>query len=207
MHAIIATVHAIIHQLLWLIAFFTIGIAVTHGSTISSANIVDGYSYISARDGDSSGVTLACCLTGLGPSGNNNGVLGGVYYSGNRIPNSGEQGPCASDVIQVRPGSNNAGVIKIHQCGAFSTAVEGIYTCAMMNSSLMYQSVRFGVYFSGRSESLDLYIPYHSSSLHSCSDDRCFIIIYCNSYDWFFPCIILYLTRVSPRYFHMDKVW
>ena len=98
-------------------------------------------------------------MTGLGPDDSDsgaNGVLGGWYFDGTVIPNSGEQGPCASDVIQVRPGAGTAGVINIFQCGAFSTSVEGVYTCIMMNSSMMTQSVRLGVYFTGRSESLDL---------------------------------------------------
>ena len=158
MHSIIATYYHTPVVIVYIEkCIFTIGAAVTPGSNISSVNIATDYSRITARDGDSNGVMLARCLTGLGPSGNDNGVLGGLYYNGIRIPNGGEQGPCASDVIQVRPGSNNAGVINIHQCGAISTAVEGIYTCTMMNSSMMNQSVRFGMYFSGRSESLDLY--------------------------------------------------
>ena len=71
------------------------------------------------------------------------------------IPNSGELGPCASDVIQVRPGANTAGLFNIRQCGVFSTAVEGIYTCIMMNSSMMNQSIRLGIYFNERSKSFD----------------------------------------------------
>ena len=165
MHAIITCYMLLMYHIPVVMAYavqrciITIGVAVTHGSTISSVNIVTDYSYITARDGDSNGVMLARFLTGLGLSGNDNSILGVLYYNGIRIPNGGEQGPCASEVFQVRPGSNNAGVINIHQCGAFSTAVEGIYTCTMMNSSMMDQSVRFGVYFSRRSESLDLYIP------------------------------------------------
>ena len=111
-------------------------------------------------------------MTGLGPSGTSdgaNGVLGGWYFNGNMIPNSGEQGPCGSDVIQVRPGASTAGIANIRQCGAFSTSVEGVYTCTMMNSSMMNQSVRLGVYFAVRSESLDLYMPSlnHLSSLYT----------------------------------------
>ena len=134
----------------------TIGVAVTD-STSSLAGVLTN-SYINAPGND---VLIARCLTGLGPSGtsnNANGVLGGWYFNGTMIPNSGEQGPCASDVIQVRPGANTAGISNIRQCGAFSTSVEGIYTCTMMNSSGMNQSVRLGVYFAVRSESLDLYI-------------------------------------------------
>ena len=92
-------------------------------------------------------------MTGLGPSGYDNGVLGGWYFNGTMIPNSCELEPCSSDVIQVRPGSLTAGISNIHQCGAFSASVEGVYTCTMMNSSMMDQSVRLGVYFTGRSES------------------------------------------------------
>ena len=135
---------------------FTVGIAVTD-RTSSLAGVLTDYSYINAPGND---VLIARCLTGLGPNGtsnNSNGVLGGWYFNGTIIPNSGEQGPCSSDVIQVRPGALTAGVANIRQCGAFCTSAEGIYTCIMLNSTMMNQSVRLGVYISGRSESLDLY--------------------------------------------------
>ena len=108
-------------------------------------------------------------MTGLGPSGYDNGVLGGWYFNGTMIPNSGVQGQCSSDVVQIRPGGVTAGVINIFQCRAFSTSVEGIYTCTIMNSSMMYQSVRLGVYFTKRSELFILYIPSlnHLSSLYT----------------------------------------
>ena len=48
----------------------------------------------------------------------------------------------------------NPGVLNIRLCGKLSTSTEGVYTCRLMNSSMMYQSVSVGVYFSGRSESL-----------------------------------------------------
>ena len=137
-----------------------------------SANALTDYSYISARDGDPNDVVIARCVTGLGPTNTSsgaNGLLGGLYFNGTMIPNSGEQASCSSDVIQVRPGGTLAGITNIRQCETLSTSVEGIYTCTMMNSSMMDQSVRFGVYFSGRSKSLDLYIPSlnHLSSLHT----------------------------------------
>ena len=157
---------------------FTVGVAVTEvmyntDGTVSSsalipANALTDYSYINARDGDPNGALIARCLTGLGPTSSSsgaNGVLGGLYYNGTMIPNSGEQASCSSDVIQVRPGGSIAGSTNIRQCETFSTSVEGIYTCTMMNSSMMDQSVRFGVFFSGRSESLDLYIPSHNHLL------------------------------------------
>ena len=163
----------IIHQLLWFMyrGVFTVGVAVTsalQNSNLIPANALTDYSYINARDGDPNGALIARCVTGLGPTSNNsgaNGALGGLYFNGTMIPNSGEQVSCSSDVIQVRPGGTLAGVTNIHQCEAFSTSVEGIYTCTMMNSSMMNESVRFGVYFSRRSESFDLYI-HHIAIFH-----------------------------------------
>ena len=142
---------------------FSVGVAVTEvmyradGTRISDAlistNALTDYSYINAREVDPIVVRLARCLTGLGPSGNDNGVLGGLYFNGTMIPNSNGS-PCSSDVIQVRPGDTITGVINIRQCEVFSTTAEGIYTCTMINSAMMNQSVRFGIYFTGRSESL-----------------------------------------------------
>ena len=150
----------IIHQLLWFMyrGVFTVGVAVTsalQNNNLISANALTDYSYINARDGDPNGALIARCLTGLGPTSTSNGAngaLGGLYFNGTMIPNSGEQASCSSDVFQVRPGGTLAGVTNIFQCEAFSTSVEGIYTCTMMNSSMMNELVRFGVYFTGRSE-------------------------------------------------------
>ena len=144
---------------------FTVGVAVTNAlqnSALTFDNALTDYSYINSRDGDPNGAPLAHCLTGLGPtsiSNNANGALGGLYFNGNMIPNGDETAPCASDVIQVRPGSSAAGVINFYQCATFTTANEGVYTCTMMNSSMMDQSVRFGLYFTGRSKSFDFCIP------------------------------------------------
>ena len=145
----------IIYQLLWFMyrSVFTVGVAVTSES-LTLADILTDYSYVNAGDG----AFVGRCLTGLGPTNTSNGangLLGGLYFNGNMIPNSGEHVSCSSDVIQVRPGASTAGVTNFHQCRAFSTSVEGIYTCTMMNSSMVNQSVKFGVYFTGRSESHD----------------------------------------------------
>ena len=134
-----------------------VGIALIGGDNpIISANAISDYSYVNARGGVD--IRIARCVTGLDPSAtDNNSALGGVYFNGRRIPftSCGENGAA---IIQPRPASNlnNLGVINIAQCRALTTTAEGIYTCTMMNSSMMNESVRFGVYFIGRSESLDL---------------------------------------------------
>ena len=173
----------IIHQLLWFMyrGVFTVGVAVTEvmystgggitNGALTSANALTDYSYINGRDGTAQRTRIARCLTGLGPTSTNNGangVLGGLYFNGIMIPNSDESASCGSGVILVRPGGGAAGVINIEQCGVFTTDNEGVYTCTMMNSSMMNQSIRFGIYLNGRSESLDLYISSlnHLSSLY-----------------------------------------
>ena len=161
----------IIHQLLWFMyrGVFTVGVAVTNAledSNLFAANALTDYSYINAISGDPNGALLTRCLTGLGPHSNDNGDLGGLYFKGTMIPNSAEQGPCSSDVVQVRPGSSIAGVTNILQCEPFSTTAEGVYTCALMNSVMMNESVRFGIYLNGRSESLNLYTVIIASLNH-----------------------------------------
>ena len=91
-------------------------------------------------------------MTGLGPNDDeDNNALGGLYFNGNRIPN----GPCGSSVVQPNGTSldNFVGVIDMFQCEAFSTAEEGVYTCTMMTSSMIDQSIRLGIYLTGRSKS------------------------------------------------------
>ena len=173
----------IIHQLLWFMyrGVFTVGVAVTRNSLTDANDFLTDYSYVYASDSPGSGALLARCVTGLGPtdtSNDANGDLGGWYFNGTMIPNSGVNQGCgspANDVnpavgpIQARPGVGTAGLINLRQCDPFTIALEGIYTCTMMNSSMMNQSVRLGVYFSLRSESLDLYISSlnHLSSLYT----------------------------------------
>ena len=144
---------------------FTVGIALIGvmpggSNAIVSANAIDDYSYINAINSISQGVQIARCVTGLGHSHTeDNSDIGEMYFDGSSISFV----PCSdssSAVVQPRPAGNlnNLGVINIQQCRAFTTTVEGIYTCIMINSSMMEQSIRFGVYFTGRSESLDIYI-------------------------------------------------
>ena len=150
----------IIHQLLWFMyrGVFTVGVAVTRNSLTDATDFLTDYSFITASDNPGRGVLLARCLTGLGPNGtsiNANSELGGWYFiNGTMIPNSDVHDQCGSQslgAIQVRPGFITAGVINFRQCDPFTIALEGIYTCALMNSAMMNESVRFGIYLNGRS--------------------------------------------------------
>ena len=190
---------------------FTVGIALIRvmgsNNSVVSANAVPDYSYVNDRSDNN--VQLTRCVTGLGPSGTaDNSALGGVYFNGDRIPDV-ECGDSPSPIVrlQIAQINNWVGVMQTVQCREFSTAVEGIYTCIMMNSSMMSESIRFGVYFTGRSESLiytSITLP-SFISLHSSSSDRYSIIIYCNSSCWFFLQFKLYLTRFSSRHIHLEE--
>ena len=178
----------IVHQLLWFMyrGVFTVGVAVTQviyradgtrsSNALNSANALTDYSYIYARDSPccNNGDQVARCVTGLGPNvtdSDANDILGGLYFNGNKIPAVAPPPSCPdiSEVIQVRLGGDLAGVFNFHQCRQFTTAAEGVYTCAMMNSAMMNESVRFGMYFTGRSEYLNLYFSSlnHRSSLYT----------------------------------------
>ena len=132
---------------------FTVGIAllkVTNTSdhnAVVSANSIGNYSYVNDSSGTPS--QIAQCVTGLGPNATDNSTLGGVYFNGSRLSFE----TCtdnSSHLVYSR--AANPGAINIQQCRKFSTSVEGIYTCTMMNSSMMNESIRFGVYFTGRSK-------------------------------------------------------
>ena len=136
---------------------FTVGIAVTRAigsnNAIVSANAIGDYLYVNARD-STNGEQIARCATGLGPSdGNDNNDIGSFYFNGTSIPFAS----CFENTRTVQPRgatnlNTNVGVVNIGQCRALTTTEEGIYTCSMINSSMVEQSVRFGVYFTGRSE-------------------------------------------------------
>ena len=173
---------------------------------IVSANALSNYSYVNARDSISKGIQIARCVTGMGPSGtDDNTALGRCYFNGTRKPFLKCQD--SSAIIQPNVAGKLTGVINILQCRVLTTDVEGIYTCILLNSLMINESIRFGVYFTGRSELLCTFIihNYHIFdwvsyiTLYSCSSDRYFITIYCNSYSWFSSYIVLYLKRVLPQ--------
>ena len=138
----------VIVLLIWPLIFI-VGIAQTRANSLSWP--LADYSYLNARgDHDIGSIRprLTHCMTGLGPSGRyGNRVLGGWYFNSIQVPND-----YCPYIIQPHPGSAIAGVINMHQCRQFSTAVEGVYTCIIRNSSMMYQSIRLGIYYSRRSK-------------------------------------------------------
>jgi len=112
-----------------------------------TGSLLTNYSYININTSVDHNV-IAACATGLGPSDAENDELGGWYFRGEQITN----GRCNETVIQSS-GANisyEVGVINLQQCGTFTPTAEGVYTCTITNSSMMNQTMRLGVYLSGR---------------------------------------------------------
>ncbi|XP_065910263.1 uncharacterized protein [Dysidea avara] len=130
------------------ISGITITGLVLGNSDIVSGNILPDYSFVS----ELTSALIARCVTGLSPLGNDNTVLGGWYFNGAQIPT----GACSGPVIQPLGESvmSFVGVINLRQCGTFTTTEEGVYSCIMMNSSVMEQTMRVGIYFSKRTAPL-----------------------------------------------------
>ena len=122
---------------------------------IVTNNLLMDYSYLT---GTTTGL-LARCVTGLGPTGtDDNTALGIWYFNGAQLP-YGLCEPPIVDVVQSQAVnlSDHIGVVNLQQCGPFSITAEGVYTCVILDSSMISQTMRLGVYFSGRSEPFDVY--------------------------------------------------
>ena len=122
-------------------------------NSVQASNVLDDYTYILLDGSEQDNDILFRCSTGLGPTGNDiNDGIGNLYYNNMPLPdgvcNGFIQAEGAVDVPRF-PGTYNARV-----CGVLTTSTEGVYTCTLTNSSMMDQSVRIGLYLSGRSESL-----------------------------------------------------
>ena len=120
---------------------------------VQASNVLDDYTYILLDGSEQNNQILLRCSTGLGPAGSDtNDVIGNLYYNNMLLPdgvcNGFIQADGATDIARF-PGTYNARV-----CGLLTTSTEGVYTCTLTNSSMMDQSVRIGLYLSGRSESL-----------------------------------------------------
>ena len=128
----------------------------TPATDLISSNQLPDYSFLTEPFTLDMFNVLLRCVSGLGPTGGyNNAVLGDWYFGGNQIPVTQ---PCGS-VFQARSGNPNnfPGVLNLYPCGSSSPDEEGVYSCMMMNSSMMVQTTRVGLYLNGRSESLDMY--------------------------------------------------
>jgi len=129
-----------------------VGVVISAGQ-IFTGNLLTDYSYVTAH---TSNGLLAHCASGLGPTGiDDNTALGIWYFNGAQLP----YGLCQSPIVhliqsQAADLTDYIGVINLWQCEAFTTTEEGVYICVIMDSLMMNQTSRLGVYFSGRSESL-----------------------------------------------------
>ena len=122
-------------------------------SFLNANNVLDDYTYIFLNGSERNNHILFRCSTGLGPSGiNTNNAIGDLYFDNMRL----SDGVCNGLVIAEGVGNveRYPGVYQARVCGLLSTSTEGVYTCTLTNSSMMDQSVRIGLYLSGRSESL-----------------------------------------------------
>jgi len=141
-------------------AVYILGIAVTGASNIStdlvSSNQITDYSFVTQPFTLDPSLVILRCATGLGPSGSDgNIVLGGWYFNGAQLFVPTGSRLCEGPAVEVRGanGRRYPGVINLYLCGTLTTTEEGVYSCIMMNSSVMIQTMRVGVYFSGRSKS------------------------------------------------------
>ena len=156
-----------------MIYFLPTGIALvggpesTRNSLISASNIINDYTSISPVGGTG---LLFRCVTGLGPSGDDdNDELGSLYFNGSMIPN----GECSNGVIQARgaPISSKVGVLNVFLCTYLTSNTEGVYTCNMRNSEMTTESMRVGVYRTVRSKYISrsnlsmIYIVWKSYSI------------------------------------------
>ena len=99
---------------------------------------------------------LLRCASGMGQSPTQGSLdLGGWFFNGNQLAS----GDTCGTVFQNRAanGRNFPRVINLYPCGPLSADEEGVYSCMIMNSSMMVQTTRVGLYLSGRSKSLDMH--------------------------------------------------
>ena len=124
-------------------------------NAVQASNALTDYTYIVLDGSEQVYNILFRCSTGLGPTASDtNDVIGNLYYNNMPLPdgvcNGFIQAEGAIDIARF-PGTYNA---RVCDNGRLNTSTEGVYTCTLTNSSMMDQSVRIGLYLSGRSESL-----------------------------------------------------
>ena len=140
--------------------FYPLGISLTTVENNSSAetdliskNQLDDYSFIKSPFTLDEHYVLLRCATGLGAGSESSINLGGWYFNGKQI-SVGTTCQMQS-TFQVRQASNKLypGVINLYPCRReLLLNEEGFYSCTIRNSSMIYQTMRVGLYLSGRSE-------------------------------------------------------
>ena len=138
-----------------LIGIATTGILIGNDEIVTG-NLLNDYTFISSPLNG----LIARCVSGLGPTASeNNTALGIWYFNGAPLPYGLCEEPIVNRVQSRIAGLINfVGVINLWHCNeTLSPATEGVYTCVILNSSMMNQTRRVGVYFSNRSESVDMY--------------------------------------------------
>jgi len=125
------------------------GAETTRSNAVSAVNIINDYSHVFAIDPNDGGL-LFRCVTGLGPTSNNNAETSALYFNNELIPH----GECNGPVVQSRGATigNYVGVTNVFLCERFTTREEGVYTCTMRNSDMVNDGTKVGVYLVGRSE-------------------------------------------------------
>ena len=126
------------------------------GRLVDSGNVVTGNlltDYATIRDPVMA--LVARCVSGLGPtSSDDNTALGLWYFNGTPLPYGLCEMPSATPIQSRIAGLRNfVGVVNLWQCvPSLTVAAEGVYTCVILDSTMMNQTTRLGIYFGGRSE-------------------------------------------------------
>ena len=132
---------------------------------VRASNILDDYSFVRLDATEPAEELIFRCVSGLGPSGSNsNDAIGNIFFN-NRLLNP-SKGNCNGFVRVKGAGNimNFPGVYNARVCDPFNnftTSEEGVYTCRLLNSSMMYQNMSIGLYFRERSKLLILYNEDH----------------------------------------------
>ena len=120
------------------------------GNGVDQRNVLEDYSVIYLNGSEKNGRVLFRCVSGLLPTvPGTNDKFGHLYFNNTLL----HYNTCNEFVqaVEARNINRFPGVLNIRLCGNLTTSTEGVYTCRLMNSSMMYQSMSVGVYFSGRS--------------------------------------------------------
>lgn len=146
------------YPMLYIAFFMSAGVAITPNPDTSNdfGMLHDPdfmFRYINMSDNVNQPALVASCITGLGPSDDDlNHDFGAWYFNGERLP---IRSCDANTGHALQPRKANiarfVGAINLFQCRG-NIFAEGVYSCKIMNSSMMYDIRRLGVYEEGRSK-------------------------------------------------------